>query len=566
LPSQFSNRNFLTAFALLILFNTLVLGYYHNRFWWPPDDGVYAHTAERMLNGEVLNKDVEEIHTGYIHFIDVAAFALFGVKFVSLRYPLVLAAFLQSCLVFLIIARRNVLIALVAAATATAFGVIQYLNPQPSWYCVLFATAIAFFLTYFPERKWTIVVVGLLVGLVFFFRQITGVFVAMGVVTYLLAEKNDSAAGRDTWLARSILAVMLAGTILYVRAATNASGLGLFGLWPIALLVQAILITRTRTRRVLEVALQLAIGFVAASLPILAYHVAHGSLRTFVDDTMLRAVAIQQLPYLKLARFIDQQTLALSDVVAFRNFHEVVNGIFWFVLPLAGLVTGALTITRFAKQRSTTEVGALPILAVFYGLVAIFQQIPIYLFYTLPLMTAALFWLALQWRRRTLFVLTTLAILFSAIAIHYDAGQPITRLLRGIIMGERVALVPSTGLDRVGLWIEPETLKTYREAVGVIKSNSRPDETIFALPYNPEFYFLTERKNAFRFWNTAVGIRPGQEEQHVFQVLENTPPRIVVIAPNDRNNTAVSERISAYVRKRYSLLRTVGPFEIYRLP
>ena len=80
MPSQFSNRNFLTAFALLILFNTLVLGYYHNRFWWPPDDGVYAHTAERMLNGEVLNKDVEEIHTGYIHFIDVAAFALFGVQ------------------------------------------------------------------------------------------------------------------------------------------------------------------------------------------------------------------------------------------------------------------------------------------------------------------------------------------------------------------------------------------------------------------------------------------------------------------------------------------------------
>lgn len=563
--STFSNRNFLLAFAVLILFNTLVLGYFHNRFWWPPDDGIAAHTAERMLNGEVLNKDVEEIHTGYSHFVDVAAFAVFGVKFVSLRYPLVAAAFLQSCLVFLIIARRNVLIALVAGATATAFGVIQYLNPQPSWYCVLFATAIAFCLTYFPERKWTIVVVGVLVGLVFFFRQITGVFVAMGVVTYLLVEKDES-AGRNVWLARGILGLMLIGTTFYVLSATNASGLALFGMWPIVLLVQAILVTRTSGRRVFQITLQLAAGFCVSSLPILTYHVAHGSLRSFLDDTMLRAVAIQQLPYLKLANYIRWQALALADALAFRIFHEIVNGFFWLLLPLTGVVTGGFTILRFAKQRSTAQVGALPILAVFYGLVAIFQQIPIYLFYTLPLMTAALFWLSLQWRRRWLVGFAAVAILFSIVAVYYDAGQPITRLLRGIIRGERVALVPSTGLDRVGLWIEPETLKTYREAVDVIKSNSRPDETIFVLPYDPEFYFLTERKNAFRFWNTAVGIRPGQEEQHVFQVLDNTPPRIVVIAPNDRNNTAVSQQIIFYVRQRYSLLRTVGPFEIYRLP
>jgi len=562
--SRLSNRSFLIAFLFVLVFNTLTLAYFHNRFWWPPDEGVYAHTAERMLNGEILNKDVEEIHTGYIHFIHVAAFAAFRTKLLSLRYPLMAAAFLQSCLVFLIIAKRDVFIAAVAAGTATAFGAIQYLNPQPSWYCVLFVTLIAFFFTYFPQEKWTIFVVGLLVGFVFLFRQITGVFVAMGVVTYLLIRKNEHSLIRDTWLARSLLGVMLVGTVLYVLSATNTSGLILFGIWPIVLLVQAIFYSGTKNRKVLEICAQLAVGFVAASIPILLYHVAHGSLRTFVDDTILRAMAIQQLPYLKLPKYMDQQAIALADVMAFRSFPEVVNGIFWFSLPLIGLVIGGLTLTSLAKHRSATEVGAAPILAIFYALVAVFQQIPIYLFYTLPILVAGLFWLSLQWRRRSVLALASVAILFSATAIYYDAGQPITRLLIGIIRGQRVALVPATSLDRVGLWVEPDSLKTYQEVIGVIQANSQSNETIFVLPYNPELYFLANRKNPFRFWNTAVGIRPGQEEQHVFDILKSTPPRVVVVAPGDRNNTPASGRIIEYVHEHYTLLKTVGSFEIYR--
>lgn len=561
-----SNRGFLSALLFLVVFNTLILGYFHNRFWWPPDDGVYAHTAERMLHGEVLNKDVEEIHTGYIHFIDEAAFAAFGIQILSLRYPLIVAAFLQSLFVFFIVAKRDVWLALIAAVTATAFGTIQYLNTQPSWYCALLVTLIAFVFAYFSEKRWTLVVVGLLMGLVFFFRQITGVFVAMGVITYLLARRDEAVVGRDVWLARGVLGLMLIGTVFYVLSATKVSGLVLFGIWPIMFLIQTIVVARTSTKKVLEIAAKLAIGFVVAALPIIIYHLAHGSIATFIDDTMLRALNIQKLAYLKWSTYMHQQALALSNVVLHHSFHEVINGIFWFFLPLTGLVTGALTMMSFKKHASGREVGAAPILAVFYGLVAIFQQIPIYLCYTLPVMMAGLFWLAAKWNWRPKLVLTSVAILFSAIAIYYHAAQPLTRLLRGVIAGERVALVPATNLDRVGLWIEPESLKTYSEVVDVIKANSQPNETIFVLPYNPELYFLADRKNPFRFWNTAVGIRPGKEEQHVFEVLKSTPPRLVIIVSEDRNNTTTSQQIISEIHKKYGLLKTVGPFEIYRFP
>ena len=565
--SAHSSRNFWLALLFVSVFNALVLVYFHDRFWWPPDEGVYAHTAERMLNGEVLNKDVEEIHTGYIHFIHVASFAAFGTRLVSMRYPLIVAGFLQSLLMFLIFAPRNILVAVVVAICTTAFGVIQFLNPQPSWYCLLFVTAIAFCLTRMRDQKWTILVVGFLIGLIFFFRQITGVFAAMGVLFYLLTERKEEALGEHTAVARGLIALMLLGTVVYLFTASNFSGWVLIGIWPVFLLGESVLRhAKTPNKTSLEIVSKLGIGFVASAVPILIYHVANRSLSTFFDDTVFRAFDIQQLPYLKLANYVVQQGYAARTLFQFKSFQEVVNGFFWLVLPLTTVIAGAVAVKRFAKSRSSADVGPLPVLAVFYALVALFQQIPIYFFYMFPLTIGGLFWLSLNAKRRTVLTLVVIGLSFSAIAIYYHAGQPLTRLLDGTLRGNRVALVPATGIKRAGLWVEPQSLQNYTALIKAIQTNSQPDETIFVLPYNSELYFLTERRNPFRFWNTAVGIRPGAEEQHVMTVLRTTPPRVVVIAPRDRNNTPTSEAIAAYVREHYSLAQTIGNFEIYRAP
>src|SRR5436305_866534 len=88
--------------ALVLAFDVAVLVHLHDRFWWPPDDGAYAHPAERMLQGEVLHRDVHEAHPA-LHFVNEAALALFGNRLVSLRYPLVAVAAAQALLVFLLL-------------------------------------------------------------------------------------------------------------------------------------------------------------------------------------------------------------------------------------------------------------------------------------------------------------------------------------------------------------------------------------------------------------------------------------------------------------------------------
>jgi len=163
-------------------------------------------------------------------------------------------------------------------------------------------------------------------------------------------------------------------------------------------------------------------------------------------------------------------------------------------------------------------------------------------------------------------ILTLFTAFVTIVSIRYQAAQPIERTLAGIIRGDRIGLVPATTLPRTGLWIDPESLRIYTEVVNTIKDQTQANDTIFVLPNNPEFYFLSERKNPFRLWNTAIGVRNESEAALVMSVLENQPPKVIVIDPNDRNNTSYSNGMIAYVRKTYRLIKTVGNFEIYVAP
>jgi hypothetical protein len=565
--SKRSGKFFLVAFLITVVFNGIVLVHFHNRFWWPPDEGVYAHIAERVMKGEALNSDVEEIHTGYLNLFHSVVFRIFGVRLVSLRYPLAAVAFIQSCLVFLILARHNWWLAITGAIGSTSLGVIQYLNPTPNWYCLLLATVIAFCLTYVPQkREGRIELVGLLTGLVFLLRQITGVFVAMSVLTYLLAETRDDTLRSRTIFSKTLFAVMLLGAITYLLVATEQIGFLLFGIWPVVILLQALFYSKTSDKRTLGIVIRMAVGCVAAAVPILIYHVVHRSLWTFFDDTVLRALHVAKFSYLKFQNYGEQVVYALRNVFALDSFATVINGVYWTILPLIASVVGVACVLAFRRSRELSAVGSLPIIAVFYGQVALLQQIPIYLFYSLPLSFAALLWLSRNTPKKTVLGLGLITAFLVCVSLYYQAAQPIGRTLGGIIRGDRIGLVPATTLPRTGLWIDPESLRIYTEVVQTIQNQTQPNDTIFVIANNPEFYFLAERRNPFRFWNTAVGVRNEQEASGIMNVLKNGPPKIIVIDPTDRNNTPYSNEMIAYVRSTYTLIKTVSNFEIYHAP
>jgi hypothetical protein len=557
----------LATLVITLLIDCALLGYFHNRFWWPPDEGQYAHTAERVLNGETLDADVQEIHPGYVTFLNAAALRLFGVRLVSLRYPLAAVALAQSLLLYLLFARHNLWLAIVAATSALSMGVIQYLNPSPNWYCLFLSTLVAVTLTYIPrDRIGRLELLGFLVALVFLFRQITGMFVAMGVLAYLLTESPAGARGRDTLLAQVLLGLLLVGTAVYLESATDLVGFVLFGFWPLAMLMVGIVVTCTPNNESLRIVSKLALGALTALVPLVIYHAAHGSLGPFFDDVVSRALTVSQFGYMKRTTYLTLQAYGGANLLRSGSLPVSINGAYWLILPCCGLVTGVASVRVFRHSRSSVGVGALPFIAVFYALVSLLNQIPIYLYFSLPLSSAGLFWLAMRCRRSLVLALAMIAIVLSLISVRYQAAQPISRGWAGIISGERESLVKSVTLPRSGLWIDSDSLTVYSELVRLIHEESRADETIFAIPNNSELYFLAQRKNPFRFWNTAIGVRDEKEAMGVVESLKRAPPRIITFVPGDKNNTPSSTLIIAWVRQHYALVKTVADFEVYRAP
>jgi hypothetical protein len=84
------------------------------------------------------------------------------------------------------------------------------------------------------------------------------------------------------------------------------------------------------------------------------------------------------------------------------------------------------------------------------------------------------------------------------------------------------------------------------------------------LPANAELYFLAQRSNPFRFYNTALGIRSSADLDSVLSVLRCHPPKLVFYNSKDKYNTAASERIARFVRDAYEPLTPLPPFEVFR--
>src|SRR3954452_2224624 len=94
-----------SAIVALAVASGLLFSFY-NSFWYPPDEGNYAHVAQRVMQGEILNLDVQDVHPGYIMFLHAGALRVFGLDLLSLRYPLVAAELLQA-VALLVVFRRE---------------------------------------------------------------------------------------------------------------------------------------------------------------------------------------------------------------------------------------------------------------------------------------------------------------------------------------------------------------------------------------------------------------------------------------------------------------------------
>ncbi len=207
----------------------------------------------------------------------------------------------------------------------------------------------------------------------------------------------------------------------------------------------------------------------------------------------------------------------------------------------------------------------LPYVAAFYTVVSLPFQIPLSLFYTIGLAVAALLHLSADVAPRLRPAMAGACVLLAATALFYQAGQPVTRGGTGIVAGERVPLVKADALERAPLWMAAGEAELYGDLVALIARETTRDETILALPANPELYFLAERRSALPFFNSAVAIRDEDALSAAVGALRADPPRLVFHRVDDKYNNFASAGLMAFVRGRYEKIGRYGGVGVYRL-
>ena len=124
----------------------------------------------------------------------------------------------------------------------------------------------------------------------------------MGAVAWLLAEPTEESNGRSL-LARATLLLIAAGLAFYMYGKGGIVAMVMFGVWPLAAIAVIWRHLRISDGAVIRMYGLLAAGGIAAALPLIAYHVYHGTLSQWFDDAVLAALQLNGLDFVAWPSF-----------------------------------------------------------------------------------------------------------------------------------------------------------------------------------------------------------------------------------------------------------------------
>jgi len=108
------------------------------------------------------------------------------------------------------------------------------------------------------------------------------------------------------------------------------------------------------------------------------------------------------------------------------------------------------------------------------------------------------------------------------------------------------------GLERLGGMIE------------YIKTNTTPEETIFAYPWKPEFYFLVERKNATSF-DTPYAFFSQKYQQQMVEELKKNNPKFIIYEPRKQFSNLEPGSlplVDNYIQENFTIDKYFGRMEV----
>ena len=572
--------------GLVVAASAAYVSWHLRRGWFPVDDGVLAHSAERVLHGELPHRDFDEVYTGGLAYLNAAAFRLFGTTLWAMRIPLVALFVCWVPAVFYLASR---FVRPLAAAAVTVLAVVwslpNYAAPMPSWYNLFFATFGLAALVHQLEvsrRRW-LVVAGVCGGLSMLVK-IIGLYYVAGVLLYLVFRAHAMSRERaGTGTTRAVeyssfitgaLAFFVVALVGLVRRQAHAPEIVHFVL-PGALLAgllvrdEWMLPAGPSRPRFVVLARLMAPFLLGVALPVLAFLVPYalsGALADVVRGVLIlptRRFGSASVGMLPLAAFLTLLlpggVILIARVRSSRTIRIVpavsvvlvltllvlasgpVSAIYRMIWDSARMLMPALVIAGVCTlAHSRARDAADPLLrsrtvlllsvAALCSLVQFPFSVAIYFCYVAPLVLLSALALLQYAPQGTNAAAAILAAFYLAFGV--------ARVNRGAQFGMGRFYLPAASIpfeqlpgDRAGLEVPRVTAAEYQAVLSLLHEHAQGGYT-WASPDSPEMYFLANLRNPTRslyeFFDEPVGhsqrILGALETHGVTAIVENAKP------------------------------------------
>ncbi len=472
----------------------------HGPIWG--DEGFLAFGAERVLAGEIPNRDFVSLQPPFSFYAVATAFALFGTNLVVLRsvgLALALAVGLAAYALALCFARPTAA-ALAVAPFAVCGLALQKFVPFAVWFGVLFCLLSGALLLAADRRDrpaWA-AGAGALAALALLSRHDQGLYLCLASGLFLglrvLLREKIPAGGEPDANARAIPLAWI-------------GGLGLTSLVPLGL--------------------WLATG----SFP----------------------AAFEQLVAFPLTRYAETSAI---DWPRFGDDGALLPTLFYYAPMVA---VGGLGIALVRSARGAAHAGThVPALAFLLALTA--------LFYAQVATRSDLFHLVIA-----------LPPCFVALAVAFDAGRRVGAA-HGVGIGALALLAGTSAaiglvasphflaplaedarpldVPRGGVWLSEFEAQQYERLVGYVDRRVDEDAAILALPYQPIFNFMVNRRSPTRWLYLWAGDQTPEDHARLLAEAEADRPTLVVLDRPERLRESAPE-IVAWVEAHYAPIASV---------
>lgn len=607
LPASSTSWRTIAIFLLVFVACAAYEGAMLKRGWVPHDDGAFAQSAQRILQGEMPHRDFDELYTGGLTYLHAEAFHLWGSSFATMRWVLY-GSFLLWLPAIFCIARRFAGPTAAAGLTllAVAASVPVYSSPVPSWYNLFFATwGTAALLKFLEDRalQW-LFVAGLCAGFSTL-AKIAGLYFLAAAFLFLIyieqADSQAAEAGRPTRAYSSFIAlglfIFMLGLARTIRS-VQPSYLVQFILPELAILVfllrreftGAHVGDRERFARFARFVIPPLVGF-AIPVALFAGFYAHaGALRDLLTGVFVAPARRLTFEALHPAHLRGMNLIATAGLLFVLHratakkiwgmwqktalvvvcaalligsaYLHVLYSFAWsstvLLVPVATLI-GLWFLTRRTSQPSEARVFLLITVLALASLIQFPFAAPVYFCYVTPLLVLTITALLSTLPTRNRFALATLVLFYIAFWVFRATPGFIYNLGLRYAPNQQTAVLTIPGAG--DLKVEPSQAREYQQLIATVQQHSS-GEYIYAAPDSPEVYFLAGKRNPtptlFDFFDAD---RPGYN-QRVLDALDRDHVTVVTILLKPWFSRPLSPELIHALEVRYPYSEQIGRFQV----